>query len=315
MGSGNYGLWRRSMTIVLQAKRKLGFVKGNCKKHQFSEELHEDWDTYYVIVLSWIMNTISACFPSGIVYSSNAHLVWEDLKERFDKVNKVRIFQLLKEIATLSQGTNYIVVYFTKLRVLWAEYDALVPAPSCDCAKSKEYIKHLQGQRLLQFISGLNESYDQVRRQLLLKTVEPSLNQGYAMLSEDESQRSCPFPVLTSCPGHPDHSNRLPNNEFKKKQYPPNAQKKPYHQQFDKKPSNSRFERKQNFAAHNVMNGNERPESDESSGSGQPIFTDEQYRQLQQLYGRNGPRFSNEQYRQMHELLNEERDLLIIKST
>ncbi|KAK6779887.1 hypothetical protein RDI58_022071 [Solanum bulbocastanum] len=107
-GSENYGLWRRSMKIVLQVKRKLGFVKGNCRKHQFSEELHEDWDTCNAIVLSWIMNTVSTSFLSGIVYSSNADLVWEDLKERFDKVNRVRIFQLLKEIATLSQGTDYL---------------------------------------------------------------------------------------------------------------------------------------------------------------------------------------------------------------
>lgn len=232
-------------------------------------------------------------------------------------------------------------MYFTKLRVLWAEFDALVPTLGCDCAKSKEYIEHLQGKQLLQFLSGLNESHDQIRRQLLLKTVEPSLNQAYTMLSEDESKRSCSFLALTGkgeymsmqfskthsykgkkpfikcdycgkgghiqynyywligSPGHTDDSNKLSNNEFKKKQYPLNVEKKPYHQKFDKKPSNSGFERKKNFAAHNVMNGNDRSESNEFSGFGRLAFTDEQYRQLQQLYGRNGPRFSNKQYKQM----------------
>lgn len=78
--SENYGLWRRSVTIALQAKRKLGFVTGNCRKDQFSEELHEDWDTGNAISLSWIMNTVSMCLLSGIVYSSDAHHIWEDLK-------------------------------------------------------------------------------------------------------------------------------------------------------------------------------------------------------------------------------------------
>ncbi|XP_075095165.1 uncharacterized protein LOC142173467 [Nicotiana tabacum] len=144
-GSENYGLWRRSMRITLQAKRKLG----------------------------------------GIVYASNAHLVWEDLRERFDEVNRVRIFQLHTEIATISQGTDSVSAYFTKLKELWAEYDAMVSTPN-----SKEYIEHLQQQRLMQFLSGLNETYDQARRQILVKTTEPTLNQAYALIIEDESQNS-----------------------------------------------------------------------------------------------------------------------------
>ncbi|XP_070029930.1 uncharacterized protein [Nicotiana sylvestris] len=85
----NYGLWRRTMRIALEAKRKLGFVTGTCKKETFKKELHEEWETCNAIVLSWIMNTVSTNLVSGIAYASDAHLVWEDLKERFDKVNRV----------------------------------------------------------------------------------------------------------------------------------------------------------------------------------------------------------------------------------
>ncbi|XP_075103486.1 uncharacterized protein LOC142178062 [Nicotiana tabacum] len=102
IGSEDYGLWRRSMRIALQAKRKLGFVLGTCKKDSFKSELHEDWETCNAIVLSWIMNTVSLDLLSSIVYASNAHLVWEDLSKRFDKVNRVRSFQLHREIATIS---------------------------------------------------------------------------------------------------------------------------------------------------------------------------------------------------------------------
>ncbi|XP_070041646.1 uncharacterized protein [Nicotiana tomentosiformis] len=137
------------------------------------------------IVLSWLMNTVSTELLSGIVYASNTHLVWEDLRERFDKVNCMRIFQIHRAIATLSQGTNFVSTYFTKLKGLWKEYDDIVPA-----SNSREYAEHLQQQMLLQFLSGLNDSYDQVRRQFLLQSNEPSLNQAYAMVIEDESQHS-----------------------------------------------------------------------------------------------------------------------------
>nr|XP_019067572.1 uncharacterized protein LOC109119478 [Solanum lycopersicum] len=169
-GSENYGLWRRSMRIALQATRKLGFVMGTCTKASFETKYHDQWDTCNAIVLSWLMNTVSSNLLSGIVYASDPSLVWGDLKERFDKVNRVRIYQLHREIATIAQGIDIVSVYFTKLKELWAEYDAMVIFPSCGCSKSKDYVEHLHQQRLIQFLAGLNESHSQARRQILMKT-------------------------------------------------------------------------------------------------------------------------------------------------
>lgn len=117
-GSENYGPWCRSMRISLQAKRKLVFVTGTCTKDQFKKELHENWKTCNAIVLSWIMNSVSKDLLSGIMHASNVHLVWRNLQERFDKVNRVRIFQLHREIATIFQGTDSVAMYFTKLKEL-----------------------------------------------------------------------------------------------------------------------------------------------------------------------------------------------------
>ncbi|KAH0722843.1 hypothetical protein KY290_005500 [Solanum tuberosum] len=50
-----------------------------------------------------------------------------------------------------------------RLKNLWEEFEALVPAPTCNCAKSKEYVLHLQQLKLFQFLMGLNESYIQAR--------------------------------------------------------------------------------------------------------------------------------------------------------
>lgn len=134
------------------------------------------------------MNTVAEELLGGIMYATSAHEVWIDLKERFDKVNRVRIYQLHREITTLAQGTDSVSTYFSKLKNLWNEYDAVVPSPSWECVRSKYYIDHLYKLRLIQFLSGLNDSYDQARRQL--KIVTPSINQAYAMVIEDEVQHS-----------------------------------------------------------------------------------------------------------------------------
>ncbi|KAH0711901.1 hypothetical protein KY289_007860 [Solanum tuberosum] len=83
-----------SMRIALLGKRKFVFVTGACTRGLYKEELHEQWESCNAIVLSWLMNTISEDLLSGIVYATTAFSVWEDLKERFDKMNRMRIYQL-----------------------------------------------------------------------------------------------------------------------------------------------------------------------------------------------------------------------------
>ncbi|XP_075077195.1 uncharacterized protein LOC142163938 [Nicotiana tabacum] len=173
------------MKLALQSKRKLGFVDGKHTKASFSIALHDYWETCNAIVLSWIMNTVSPDLLSGIVYASNARAVWEDLRERFDKVNRMRIYHLHGEIAIIAQGTDSISTYFTKLKELWGEFDAIVPPHR----SVKDYVELLNQQSLLQFLGGLNDSYSQERRHILMKSTEPSLNQEYAMVIEDETQK------------------------------------------------------------------------------------------------------------------------------
>lgn len=85
---------------------------------------------------------------------------------------------------------------FLKFKELWHEYDVLVPFPNC-CEKSKEHAKNLHQQRVMQFLSCLNESYDQARRQILMKTNAPSPNQTYLMIIQDESQHNIRVNAMT----------------------------------------------------------------------------------------------------------------------
>ena len=141
------------------------------------------------IVLSWIMNCVSKELLGGIVYSTNAAAVWKDLCERYDKIDGSHIFQLHKDIATISQGTSLISSYFSKLRELWVEYDSLAPVPGCECVNSREYVVFMHNQKLLQFLMGLNDSYEQARSQILMMVPLPTINKAYSLLIERESQR------------------------------------------------------------------------------------------------------------------------------
>nr|XP_025884729.1 uncharacterized protein LOC112940683 [Solanum lycopersicum] len=175
VGMENYTLWSRAMDI----KREDYTVDSEKKQ----------WDRCNAMVLSWLMNNVSKELMSEILFRSNASLVWSDLKERFDKVNMSRIFHLHKSIVTHTQGTSPVSVYYSKLKDLWDEFDSIVPPPSCNCERSKEYVDSMLRQKLLQFLMGLNDNYSHARSQILMMNTPPTVNQCYAMIIQDESQR------------------------------------------------------------------------------------------------------------------------------
>lgn len=62
------------------------------------------------------MNSVGKELLSSIIYASNAHKVWLDLKEKIGIVNESRIFYLHREIVTLAQETMSVAEYFFRIR-------------------------------------------------------------------------------------------------------------------------------------------------------------------------------------------------------
>ncbi|XP_027768295.1 uncharacterized protein LOC107002678 isoform X2 [Solanum pennellii] len=211
------------MRIALTGKRKIGFITGAYSRSLYRDELHEQLETCNAIVLSWLMSSVSEDLLSGIVYATNAYTVWADLKEKFDKVNRMRIYQLHREINTLSQGSDSVSTYYTKLKNLWREYLPLVV--HVQNPKNMQITYQL---RLIQFLSGLNESYEHAKRQILLKGVTHSINQAYAMIIEDELQQqtasvaivnNVPEPVAMSVNRGSNHNQEGQNHKGRRCEY------------------------------------------------------------------------------------------------
>ncbi|KAK4738615.1 hypothetical protein R3W88_002312 [Solanum pinnatisectum] len=98
-------------------------------------------------------------------------------------------FVVDKKHTSLKQGNDFVTEYYFKMRDLWNDFDVLVLFPSCHCTEAKAYTDHLHQQRLLMFLMGLNEIFSHVRSDILLKAEAPSVNQAYATIVQEESQR------------------------------------------------------------------------------------------------------------------------------
>ncbi|XP_070008681.1 uncharacterized protein [Nicotiana sylvestris] len=148
-GSKNYSLWSRSMKIVLHGKNKLAFMIGTCRKELSDVSLHELWDRCNAIVLAWIMNTIAPNLLSTMIYASNAH-----------KSGKIFVRDLIN----------------------------LAPLHSCGFPESKQYVEHYQLQKLYQFLTGLNDSFDNAKYHIIMIRPLSNVKQPYVMIVNLESQ-------------------------------------------------------------------------------------------------------------------------------
>ncbi|KAF8398706.1 hypothetical protein HHK36_014563 [Tetracentron sinense] len=194
VGNENYNTWEISMTIALDAKMKYGFVNGEIQIPATTDSLHSSWKRVNSMVISWILNSVSKEIASSIIYMKSACEIWNDLKERFSEKNNPRIFQLKKAICGLNQDQMSVNTYFTKLKILWEEYNSYNMVPHCSngaaCAGLKMVLDFQQKEYTMQFLMGLNDSYANLRSQILLNDPLPQINKVLASIIQEERQRS-----------------------------------------------------------------------------------------------------------------------------
>ncbi|GKD99491.1 cysteine-rich receptor-like protein kinase 8, partial [Tanacetum coccineum] len=145
------------------------------------------------MVISWILNTISKQIGNNLTFINYASALWNELSEHYSQLDGHKIYQVTNDIINLKQTNTTIELYYHKLKGLWDELDAL-EAPyaclcRCDCVNRRTNGEREQRKRLIQFLMGLDESYTNVRGQILLMQPLPLVSKAYNMLRQEEKQR------------------------------------------------------------------------------------------------------------------------------
>ncbi|GJT68069.1 putative transcription factor interactor and regulator CCHC(Zn) family protein [Tanacetum coccineum] len=155
-GCENYKMWSTVMKIPLKGKNKMGFVDGTCVRPVTNPLLSQQWERCNVVVLGWILCSLSQELYIGQVYSEIAFEVWSELQETYDKMDGENLIFLL---------------------------------PACTCTAHKGVLKHNQLVRLMQFLMGLNDVYPHVRSNLLAREPLPEVKDAFVIVSREESHR------------------------------------------------------------------------------------------------------------------------------
>ncbi|KAK4397721.1 Retrovirus-related Pol polyprotein from transposon RE1 [Sesamum angolense] len=165
--------WRRSVVIALRAKMKLGFIDGRYIMPDKTSETYDTWVRVDSMVTSWILNAVTKKISRGFLYTKSSRQLWLDLEERYGENNGPLVYQLQRAIASITQGTLSIVEYFNNLSALWDKLECLKPPKVCTCGLctcgvTKVTTEEDNLTKLVQFLMGLDDSYDNIRNQILV---------------------------------------------------------------------------------------------------------------------------------------------------
>jgi len=59
--------------------------------------------------------------------------IWQILKEKFSKVDRIRVTNIRSKINNLKQGSKSILDYFSEIQGLWEKLNSHMPLPTCTC--------------------------------------------------------------------------------------------------------------------------------------------------------------------------------------
>lgn len=79
--------------------------------------------------------------------------------------------------------------YYTKLKSLWDERDALHNIPRSTCGVMKDVLQFQQNQKTIKFLMELHDMYTNVRGQILLMDPLPTVNKAYLLVRQEKKQR------------------------------------------------------------------------------------------------------------------------------
>ncbi|GKD38344.1 ribonuclease H-like domain-containing protein, partial [Tanacetum coccineum] len=163
-GVGNYRIWASAMKLALQIKHKMGFINGTCNRADYvaSSPLLEQWDRCNVVVLNWILSSLS-----------------QDV-------------YLSRKINTFKQGGLSVSEYYHKLNSLWKKFDILTKMPDCTCEARTELVDHGKLLKLMQFLMGLDDIYQPIRSSLLTREILREVKDAFVINYREESHREIP---------------------------------------------------------------------------------------------------------------------------
>ncbi|KAF3773578.1 hypothetical protein EJ110_NYTH55027 [Nymphaea thermarum] len=186
----NYSRWSAAITMGILGRGRIAYVNGRKVEHV---EGSMAWDTWFLEdnqVKAWIVNSVSSDIQPLILRKKTARDMWVILEHMYgQKKRKVRVYQLMRDVYSLRQGTRSVADFYAALKSKWEDLDYHSDL-TWKCPQDQlQYVTKEWENRVFLFLSGLNDDFENIRSQILNSDESFSIEDVYARVEAEEQRK------------------------------------------------------------------------------------------------------------------------------
>ncbi|KAL2922172.1 Retrovirus-related Pol polyprotein from transposon RE1 [Bienertia sinuspersici] len=193
----NYQNWSRSVRMALGAKNKLGFIDGTLKKPAPDHSNYHKWIRNDNMVRCWLFASVSVEIANIMIYMNTARQFWDEIKERYGQTNAPLLYKLKKDLNDLRKESKLVTECYCKIKNLWDEITSIEGVLKCICGAMAKctcnILKKLHDadalNKLIQFLMALNETFDNMKGNILAMEPLPPVNRAFHLVQQLEKQK------------------------------------------------------------------------------------------------------------------------------
>lgn len=85
--------------------------------------------------------------------------MWENIKEMYGKLDRVRVFTLTQQLSDFKQGNMSVASIYNKISALWNELEVVEEKLEGSESTLQQYRTIREREKITRFLLALNESY------------------------------------------------------------------------------------------------------------------------------------------------------------
>lgn len=173
--------------MALDAKNKTDVVYGSISRPDTNDPLFPAWKRCNNMVTTWIKNSVSRYIVDSLMSFSSTFALWTNLRDRFKQNDRPQNFQIKRQLLALNQGFLNVSTYYTRMKILCDELKDYRAFSDSSYATSKSWVEFQTEDCIMQFLMGLNDSFAQVRAQILMTDPLLTMSKAFSMVVQEES--------------------------------------------------------------------------------------------------------------------------------
>ncbi|KAK3004658.1 hypothetical protein RJ639_019412 [Escallonia herrerae] len=128
------------------------------------DSTYANWELNNSIVMAWLINSMESHISRTYLFLRTTKTIWDAVnKNYFDLENASQVFEIKNKLKEMHQGNLGVTEYYNELQTLWQELDMHYEADWGDLEGNLKFKRHLEKERLYEFLTSLNRELDEVR--------------------------------------------------------------------------------------------------------------------------------------------------------